>query len=172
MKPYLLKEGNIEGMLKRYNKMITEQEKAYIAGFLDGDGCILLQLVKNSDYKYGFTVRTSVCFYQKKTKHWFLIWLRKKFGNGYIIHRNDNMSVYTITGFNDTENVIKTLYPYLIIKKNLAKICLDVISNYRSIETKDDFIKVSMLIDKTSNYTDSKKRINNTDKVIQYLSDL
>lgn len=151
---------------------MTEQEKAYISGFLDGDGCILLQLVKNSSYKYGFTVRTSICFYQKKKRHWFLIWLRKKIRCGYITHRNDDMSVYTITEFNKVDQILRDLYPYLIIKKMLAKLCLNIIKDYKSVKNKDDFIKVAQLIDEASNYTDSKKRINNSDKVIHTINNL
>ena len=44
---------------------ITELELAYIAGFLDGDGSIMTQIVKNESYKYGYTIRISIVFYQK-----------------------------------------------------------------------------------------------------------
>ncbi len=38
--------------------------RAYIAGFLDGDGSIHFQLVRRRDYAYGYQIRVSVCFYQ------------------------------------------------------------------------------------------------------------
>ena len=50
-------------------KNLTNIEKVYIAGFLDGNGSILAQLVKSKDYKYGFTVRISIVFYQKTDKY-------------------------------------------------------------------------------------------------------
>ena len=43
---------------------MNDEEKSYIAGFLDGDGSIMAQLVKRKGYKLGFQVRTSIVFYQ------------------------------------------------------------------------------------------------------------
>ena len=40
----------------------------------------MVQIVKNKTYKYGHTIRVTVCFYQKTTRHWFLIKLRKLLG--------------------------------------------------------------------------------------------
>jgi hypothetical protein len=42
---------------------------SYIAGFLDGDGCVLAQIVRGSTYKYKHTIRVSITFYQKKSRH-------------------------------------------------------------------------------------------------------
>ena len=33
---------------------------SYIAGFLEGDGCILSQIVRRKDYKLGFELRLSI----------------------------------------------------------------------------------------------------------------
>ena len=44
---------------------MQEKTKAYIAGFLDGDGCVMFQLVKRKGYIFGFQIRASVVFYQK-----------------------------------------------------------------------------------------------------------
>ena len=42
---------------------------AYLAGFLDGDGSIIVQLVPRKDYTYKFQVKVSIVFYQKTTRH-------------------------------------------------------------------------------------------------------
>ena len=71
MNPYPIYKlnGNIEGR-KNFNMInLTENEKAYIAGFIDGDGCILSQIIKREDYKYKFQIRVSITFYQKKKRH-------------------------------------------------------------------------------------------------------
>ena len=39
-------------------------QAAYLAGFLDGDGSIHLQLVRQQEYKFGFYIRTSMSFSQ------------------------------------------------------------------------------------------------------------
>jgi len=51
------------------NTTITNIDLAYIAGFLDADGSIITQIVKNDSYKYGFTIRISIVFFQKTTNH-------------------------------------------------------------------------------------------------------
>jgi intein-encoded DNA endonuclease-like protein len=44
---------------------LKDEEKAYIAGFLDGDGSIMAQLVSRKDYRLRYQIRVSVVFYQK-----------------------------------------------------------------------------------------------------------
>ena len=51
--------------LKQINKL-NEKELSYIAGFLDGDGSIMAQIVKDKkSYKYGHTIRVTVFFIKK-----------------------------------------------------------------------------------------------------------
>lgn len=42
---------------------------AYLAGFIDGDGSILAQLVKRKGYRYHFQVRVQVLFFQKTKRN-------------------------------------------------------------------------------------------------------
>lgn len=143
--------------MNKANIKLTNEDKAYIAGFLDGDGCILTQIVKDKQYKFGFTVRTSVCFYQKKSRHWFMIWLKDKFDIGYISMRNDNMCVFTITGFQPVKEALLMLIPFLRIKRPVAMVCLKVIEMYQNVVTKADFLEVCSLIDKTANHNDKRR---------------
>ena len=48
---------------------LREPVKAYYAGFLDGDGSILAQLVRRQDYVYKFGIRVSIVFYQTTKRH-------------------------------------------------------------------------------------------------------
>jgi len=50
-------------------KHLKETTKSYISGFLDADGSLLAQIIKNNTYKYKFQIRISIIFYQKTTKH-------------------------------------------------------------------------------------------------------
>jgi len=50
-------------------KNLTDTDKAYIAGFLDGDGSIISQIVKSKDYRFGFYIRLSITFIQKTDKN-------------------------------------------------------------------------------------------------------
>jgi intein/homing endonuclease len=48
---------------------LNEIEKAYLAGFIDGDGCLLAQLVKREDYKYLYEIRITINLYQKTSRY-------------------------------------------------------------------------------------------------------
>ena len=88
---------------------MSNEEKAYIAGFLDGDGCIMAQLVRRKDYVYGYQVRTSIVFYQKSSHKEILSWLKKQLKYGYIRDRNDGMTEYTIVGFKEVQEILALL---------------------------------------------------------------
>ena len=55
---------------QKTHKYDTIEQKAYIAGFLDGDGCINAQIVKRPDYKLQFQIRVTLTFFQKTKRHW------------------------------------------------------------------------------------------------------
>ena len=84
-------------MKNKIDKM-SDIEKAYLAGFLDGDGSIMAQIIPDNTYKLKFYIRVSIIFYQKKKRHWFILKLHKIIKKGTIRIRNDNISEYTITG--------------------------------------------------------------------------
>src|SRR3990172_9984245 len=121
-----MKEGNTEGKSK--DCPVTKEELAYTAGFLDGDGCIMLQLVYRHDYVFGYQIRASIVFYQKTQNKGFLESIKRKLKSGYIRVRNDGMSEYTIVGVEPVGKILKLLYPYLRLKREQAKLTLYVLS--------------------------------------------
>jgi len=42
---------------------LTKEDIIYLAGFIDGDGCILAQIVNRPDYKLKFQIRLSIILY-------------------------------------------------------------------------------------------------------------
>lgn len=151
---------------------LTNIEKAYMAGFLDGDGSIMAQLVKSDNYKYGFTIRTSIVFCQKSEKHWFLMYLKEKLKYGSLRKRKDGMSEYTITSSAPTKDILENLVDLLIIKKSLANLVLKIIEDKKKIKDIDSFIEVCRLVDKTKSMTYSKKRKITTADVITHLDSI
>ena len=107
---------------------MKSEDYAYIAGFLDGDGCIMLQLIERKGYKLGYQIRASIVFYQKQCNRQFLEELKKNIQLGYIRNRNDGMSEYTIVGYSAVKNILEKLLPYLKLKHEQAKLALDVIA--------------------------------------------
>ena len=145
---------------------MKNEEKAYIAGFLDGDGCLMAQLVRRKDYIYGYQIRVSLVFYQKQNRQEILVWLKRKLKLGYIRQRNDGMAEYTIVGLKEVEKMIRLLYPYLRLKKVLARQVLNLIKAHPERMTPAKLIRLSKLVDKTASFNYSKKR-SNTSQVLQ-----
>ena|SRR3989338_149370 len=150
---------------------MSDEEKAYIAGFLDGDGSIMAQLVARKDYKLGYQIRVSVVFYQKANHQDFLLMLKERLGYGYVRMRNDGMSEYTIVGLREVAHVLALLYPFLRLKKALTSEVLDIIEAHPSQRkmTPSKLISLSKLVDKTATFNYSKKRTNTSAEVIAFL---
>nr|YP_665683.1 putative site-specific DNA endonuclease [Mesostigma viride]AAK16693.1 putative site-specific DNA endonuclease [Mesostigma viride] len=148
-------------------KLIDEKVCAYIAGFLDGDGCLMAQIIKGV-YKYKFRIRLSIVFYQHAKRKWFLLQLKKLFDDiGYVrIHKTNNMCDYTITGSRSIEHILLQLMPYIQLKKTSAALMLQLIKKEKLVTTKADFIEVCQLVDKIAEQNFSKKRII-TSKVVE-----
>ena len=148
---------------------MSNEELAYIAGFLDGDGCIMTQLVRRKDYIYGYQIRASVVLYQKQKNQEILHWLKGKFNYGYIRHRNDGMTEYTIVGFKEVREILKLLEPYLRLKKVLAKRVIDLIQSHPKRMNAEELIRLSGLVDETATFNYSKKRVNTSEKIRVFL---
>ncbi len=97
---------------------------AYIAGFLDGDGSLMLQLKKRKDSKIGLRFMATICFYQDSRHDKPLHWICRELGIGYISHRKDGMSELRINGFQAIKVILNDLLPYLRFKKKQAKALL------------------------------------------------
>ena len=149
---------------------MNNEEKAYIAGFLDGDGSIIAQIVSRKDYKLRYQIRVSVVFYQKSTHQEFILWLKDKLGYGYVRIRNDNISEYTIVGLREVNYVLRLLYPFLRLKKALAGKVLALIKQCppQREMTISKLISLSKLVDETAKFNYSKKRTITSSNVISF----
>jgi intein-encoded DNA endonuclease-like protein len=153
-------------------RKLTREERAYIAGFLDGDGCIMLQLIFRKDYIFGYQIRASIVFYQKQRNRQFLEWLKEKLENGYIRNRNDGMSEYAIVGFVPVKEVLISLQPFLRLKKEQVKTSLLVIDRSPKSGrqmTAEHLLKLAKEVDKFAWMNYSKKRTNTAVQVKQFL---
>ena len=103
------------------SKIAKEIERAYIAGFLDGDGSLMLQLKKRSDSKRGIRFMTTICFYQDTRHEKTLYWIREILKIGYVSRRNDGMTELRVNGYEQIKNILQVLLPYIKFKKIQAK---------------------------------------------------
>ena len=145
---------------------MADETRAYMAGFLDGDGCVMAQLVRRAGYRFGFQVRTSVVFFQHHSHQEILCWLKSELGYGYIRRRNDGMCEYTIVGLKEVEEVLTSLIPYLRLKRELAQEVLEIIRAHPPRMTAQHLLLLSEKVDATARFNYSKRR-SNTQAVVK-----
>jgi hypothetical protein len=146
------------------SKIKKEVERAYIAGFLDGDGSLMLQIKKRKDGKIGTRFMSTICFYQDTRHAKDLNWIKKVLGIGYISKRNDGMSELRINGYDSVKNILEFLNPYLRFKKIQAKALLNAClilsgKKYKKLDKKDLIKIVDLILTiQRENYVTKKKK--------------
>ncbi|MFH1694183.1 MAG: LAGLIDADG family homing endonuclease [Patescibacteria group bacterium] len=102
----------------------SKTDLAYIAGFLDGDGSLMLQIKKRSDTKRAVRFMVTICLYQDTRHEKSLYWMRDALGIGYISRRNDGISELRINGYKRVGDILLVLEPYIRFKKVQTKALL------------------------------------------------
>lgn len=137
---------------------------AYIAGFLDGDGSLMLQIKKRGDGKSKLRFMATICFYQDSHHSKDLNWIKKVLGAGYIFVRNDGMTELRINGYSRVRDILQALSPYIRFKRIQCKALLKACEILSSIKYKDlnkkQLIKIvdSILKIQNNNYVSKSKK--------------
>lgn len=138
---------------------------AYVAGFLDGDGSLMLQIKKRKDGdKSKFRFMVTICFYQDTRHEKTLYWIRELFGIGFISRRNDGMTELRINGYRQVNNIIRSLLPFIKFKKiqatALMQACEILLKTKLKLLDKTQLAKIVELIFviQNENYVTKKKK--------------
>jgi len=139
---------------------VDDSARAYIAGFLDGDGSIMLQIKPRQDTRYGFRLYATLCFYQDSAHEDGLRWICEQLECGYIAQRNDGMSELRINGYGSVERVLLEIQGYIRFKNLQAQYMLDALAILRRKPTAEQFLRACQFADEISkaNYKSRKKR--------------
>jgi hypothetical protein len=148
---------------------MNETTRAYIAGFLDGDGSIIFQLVRRRDYVYGYQIRASICFYQSTGNRSGLEWLKEQLGSGYIRDRAGSMSDCTIVGYGEVKRVLRLVEPYVVFKRAQVQRALELLSLLKSKPTPQEHMAMAKLVDSFATLNYSKKKTINAQSVETFL---
>ncbi len=141
-------------------KNLSSTQKAYIAGFLDGDGSIYVRMKPNTEYRYGFQIAPYIVLFQSSKD-------RKKFEQicsliniGYIRERKDGILEYTIGRQEAIRTFLECVKPFLILKKEQADLMIQILNAKARIKDKNDFLVLAELIERfrTLNYSKKRKR--------------
>ena len=128
-------------------KILSQVDRAYIAGFLDGDGAIMATLEKHAEKRFGFRVRVTVKItqYHKHDVGWLVPVTRI----GYI---RSNRSTYEWVVRDQKEIIIflQQIAPYSRCKKKQIVIAQSILQ--RDIRTKKNLYDVARLADTLSSF--------------------
>lgn len=105
----------------------TKEDYAYIAGFLDGDGSIMVQVKNRRGTPRGWRLMCTLCFYQDSRHKEPLTWIQNTLGIGYIAHRNDKITELRINGYREIEAILELLKPYVKFKAHQTDITLRIL---------------------------------------------
>lgn len=138
---------------------MTDSTFAYIAGFLDGDGSIMLQIKPREDVRYGFRITSTICFYQDSSQEKELQWIRDQLQTGYLSRRNDGMSELRVDGHQRVAEVLRCLEPYIRFKRIQVELMMEALAKLEAAQTPQEFLEVCALADEIAeaNYTSRRK---------------
>ena len=131
-------------------KMNTEVRRAYLAGFIDGDGCIMATIERHSEKRFGFRVRVEVKITQKDSR--LLKNLAREFNMGNVScnRRDTDHATYdwSIRDKEDAKTILDYIRPYSRLKQEQICIALKILE--KVIATKKDLLRNARLADSLS----------------------
>ena len=133
---------------------------SYIAGFLDGDGSIHFQLVRQKEYRFGFYIRVSISFSQSTSARHGLEQIQSMLGGtGYLRDRDTGMSDLVITSRPVVTEILQDVEPYVIFKEDHVRRALELLPLLGGVKDPEFFLHLARQVDAfaTLNYSKSKR---------------
>ena len=132
---------------------------SYVAGFLDGDGSIHFQLVRQKEYRFGFYIRASVSFSQSTTARRGLEHIQNLLGGGYMRDRGTGMSDLVITSRPLLLHILEDVEPHVIFKKEHVRRALEILPQLDRVKDPKVFLQLAREVDAfaTLNYSKTKR---------------
>jgi len=143
-------------------KSISLTKRAYLAGFLDGDGSVYVRLKPNKTYRFGYQVALYIVLFQSQKEQSLFEKVCSMINLGHMRKRNDGISEYIIQRIDAIKIFIPMVMPYVILKRRQLNLLSKIIKERETISTKNDFLKLMAMIDQFRDLNYSKRRIKRT----------
>lgn len=142
---------------------LTTNQRAYLAGFLDGDGSIYARLKPNSDYRFGYQIAPFVVFFQAKKDQTKFRQLTSLVG-GVWRERKDGIIEYVINRQAEIKDFLKQIKKFLILKHAQADLMIQILNCKEKMKNRQNFMELVGLIERfrTLNYSKKRKKHNLT----------
>jgi hypothetical protein len=128
-------------------KIGIEVDHAYLAGLIDGDGCIMATIEKHREKKFGFRVRVEIKITQKDSDLLRLLFSFYKIG---VIRKNRTTFDWIIRDRNHVNDILNLIGPYTKAKSKQVEYARQILS--LSDSSKDGLMKMARLADTLSKF--------------------
>ena len=134
-------------------------DASYVAGFLDGDGSIHFQLVRQKEYRFGYYIRSSVSFAQSTVARQGLEYLQNLIGGGYLRDRGTGMSDLMITSRPLLLDLLWSVAPHVVFKQTHVERALWLLPQLDAVRDPEQFLRLAREVDAfaTLNYSKTKR---------------
>ena len=138
---------------------MNASDASYVAGFLDGDGSIHFQLVRQKEYRFGYYIRSSLSFSQSTSARIGLEYLKDLIGGGYLRDRGTGMSDLVVTSRPLLLDVLADVAPYVVFKREHVRRALDLLPRLDKLRDPGEFLRLAREVDAfaTLNYSKTKR---------------
>lgn len=161
--------------IQKKNLYVEAEFITYLAGFIDADGSIFAQLIKNENYKHKFQVRVTIQITQLTERNWFLNKILSIIGSGQIKKRKEKekkakLSDYILTDIKAVHFLLKKIRPFLMLKQKQADLIIQIIERLPSSkDSQDNFIEICKMVDHVAKLNDKTQK-NNLETVLAKLN--
>ena len=134
-------------------------QASYLAGFLDGDGSVHFQLVRQKEYRFGFYIRSTMSLSQSTTARHGLEYLQNMIGGGYLRDRGTGMSDLVITSRPLLLELLQAVEPHVTFKREHVRRALELLPQIHRGISAERFLYLAGEVDafSTLNYSKTKR---------------
>ena len=137
---------------------LTPTQRAYLAGFLDGDGSVYVRAKPNSSYRFGFQIAPYIVLFQSaKDKEKFKR-VYELIQVGALRERKDGILEYVIQRAEAIQTFARLVRPYVLMKREQLMLLEQIIEQKVKVENESDYKRLLDLVDKFRDLNYSKKR--------------
>lgn len=137
---------------------LSSVQKAYLAGFLDGDGSIYVRLKPNPTYRYGFQVAPYIVLFQSAKSRARFELLCSLISLGSLRERKDGILEYTIRKQEALSQFLAWVKPYVLLKRPQVELMQKILKAKALVKNAQDFNVLMKYIDSFEELNYSKKR--------------
>jgi len=155
--------GNTVGRQDKISLNLSKEQAAFVAGFLEGDGCISVKIEPNPTSKrLGYAVKVKISFTQHTRNRKILVYLHRILGGDLDDYFSKSLSELVIRERGKIHEIIKQIKPYLITKKRQAQLAEEIIKileKHRIVSwiTPNELLKIVKLTEEIRKLNSNRK---------------